>query len=205
MKKKDQKKAMIVVGLLLVAFAYYISKRNTEGFINQACRACYAGIEVDDSCPACRASLRGGRRRGQRGQAERARIRGCMDPEARNYNSRANVRGPCIPKECRCLTSAQSGGTTAEEYSRRPGVMARHGSLDRIRRYLDGVLYDMRQPYSRSNRIGGCPMSSDSGRTYHCSDKKTKESCEAGPEWRSPRPWLGDPGNNNQYRHCEWK
>ena len=195
MNKKDQKKAMVVVGLLLVAFAYYISKRNSEGFINQACRACHAGIEVEDSCPACSASLRGGRRRGQRGQAERARVRGCMDPEARNYNPRANVSGPCTPKECRCLTTA----TTAEEYSRREGVMQRYKTMAGIQRYLDGVLRRIARPNTQDNYRGGCPMRSAAGTTYHCSSKTTKESCEAGPYWNRPR------GNNNQYRHCEWK
>tara|TARA_B100001115_G_C15797636_1_gene394007 strand:- start:289 stop:876 length:588 start_codon:yes stop_codon:yes gene_type:complete len=195
MKKKDKTKVMVVVGLLLVAFAYYISKRNPEGFINQACQACYAGIEVDDSCPACRASLRGGRLRGQRGQAERARVRGCMDPEARNYNSRANVPGPCTPKECRCLTSA----TTAEEYSQREGVMERYKSIAGVKRYLDGVLRRIARPNTQDNYDGGCPMRSRAGTTYNCSDKTTKESCEAGPVWNRP------PGNNNSYRHCEWK
>ena len=195
MNKKDQKKAMVVVGLLLVAFAYYISKRNSEGFINQACRACHAGIEVEDSCPACSASLRGGRRRGLRGQAERARVRGCMDPEARNYNPRANVSGPCTPKECRCLTT----DTTAEEYSRRPGVMQRYKSIAGIQRYLDEVLLRIARPNTQDNYRSGCPMRSNAGTTYNCSDKKTKESCEAGPYWNLPR------GNNNQYRHCEWK
>ena len=55
MNKKDQTKAMVVVGLLLVAVAYYISKRNSEGFMNRrrACFDCHEGIEPQDSCPIC--------------------------------------------------------------------------------------------------------------------------------------------------------
>ena len=55
MNKKDQTKAMVVVGLLLVAVAYYISKRKPEGFMTRgrACSDCREGIEPQDSCPIC--------------------------------------------------------------------------------------------------------------------------------------------------------
>ena len=118
-----------------------------------------------------------------------------MDPEARNYNPNATISGQCTPKECRCLTTA----TTAEEYSRREGVMERYKSIAGIQRYLDGVLRRIARPNTEDNYRSGCPMRSNAGATYNCSDKKTKESCEAGPYWNRP------PGNNNQYRHCEWK
>ena len=63
-----------------------------------------------------------------------------------------------------------------EEYSRREGVMERYKSIAGIQRYLDGVPVALLDLTQDDNYRSGCPMRSNAGTTYNCSDKKTKES-----------------------------
>ena len=91
MNKKDQTKAVVVVGLLLAAVAYYISKRNTEGFFggDMACMHCNEGIDPQDSCPICyayrRESVQERRRAARARSGESARRR------------RVSLSAPCQP------------------------------------------------------------------------------------------------------------
>ncbi len=206
MNKKDQTKAVVVVGLLLIGLVYYITKKNQEGYARRPRMSRRCGTDRQTGRRVCcrsgyrylphrrRCYMERWYRKLRKKRRDRLRT-GCMDPEARNYNPNATISGPCTPKECRCLTTA----TTAEEYSRREGVMERYKSIAGIQRYLEGVLRRIARPNTEDNYRSGCPMRSNAGTTYNCSDKTTKESCEAGPYWNRPI------GNNNSYRHCEWK
>ena len=112
MNKKDQTKAMVVVGLLLIGVAYYISKRNPEGFMNRrmACFDCHEGIEPQDSCPICYPPRRYTPKKPAPGR--------CVPPTAPggfHYGSRTSDGRKLLPRTRICTSQTNQAGCEAEE------------------------------------------------------------------------------------------